>query len=635
MTSPLDATASSSSADLEAVLRTQLHRLADHAPTNVRAFDEIVAGPVVRRRRDRRRVAGVGGTIAILAAAFGVTTLAVSSTDDGGAATPEEAVIRLVDAVESEDVLSVLDIVDPAEVGALRAALVQAESDAKRLELVDESFRLDGIAGIDIQADGLQYATNDLTSDLATVTATAGTLTTTIDPAAFPFGDVLHESADDGASTSTVDLAADGSGWATLATVRRDGRWYVSVSFTIAERARRDAEVDLPSAAGIAPEGFTSPEEAATALFDRLLAGNLAGAIATAAPGEGDALAWYASLWLPSAQPVLDEQLAAGWSLTLHDPTFEVSGEGDRRMLRPSTYVIAGTVPAGWDLVGGRRLDPTIDTIVWTSDGTGYVTIPAGQPVPATLDGLTVHEFEQVPSDDVNVTFEQPDGSIEPHLFTSDADDRPFEIRVERRDGCTTFDAGANRVFILGSFGTADHEPASADGSTRACSSTSLLGLIWLAGGGEANLPAVATVQVGGQWYVSPLGTAAAAVTELLHDVQSSDDLFDSPIAWLIYGTSRADLENLLVGSPTAQVPTDCAELVVAEGVTITAIIPKPTVSQARACYGALTSGEWTTYHFEGSESGSSEDPAIDSVPATSVEVTPATLDSVPPTVTG
>ena len=48
-----------------------------------------------------------------------------------------------------------------------------------------------------------------------------------------------------------------------LATVARDGRWYVSLGFTVAEYARSAAGAEFPPPVAIERVGFDSPEAAA------------------------------------------------------------------------------------------------------------------------------------------------------------------------------------------------------------------------------------------------------------------------------------------------------------------------------------------------------------------------------------
>ena len=92
---------------------------------------------------------------------------------------------------------------------------------------------------------------------------------------------------------------------AVLMTVQHDGRWYVSLQYTVAEYVRRAAGWEVPAPVTRTPIGFDSPDEAVTAFYDRLASLDLQSAIDTFAPGE-DAIAWLAQSWMADAQAALD-----------------------------------------------------------------------------------------------------------------------------------------------------------------------------------------------------------------------------------------------------------------------------------------------------------------------------------------
>lgn len=617
MTAILPPTDHGTGDDFEARLGVALHRLADQAPATVRAADEL--GVLALHARDerpspRRRAAGIGGTLALLAGAAGIGVVAFNAASDGGGAgTPEEAVVLLLDAIEHEDVLAVLDVVDPAEVDSLKAVVDDITTTAQQLELLDESFSLDGIAGVDIATDGVTFRTDTLDADLAVVTATTGTATATFDPAAFPYGDILAEAtdataaSDDPASptSATLDLAT-GDPAVMVATVERDGRWYVSISYTIAEYARRDAGVDAPSAPAVEPVGFDSPEAAVQGLYDRLLAGDLTGAVATAAPGEGDALRRYAPLWLPGAEETLDREVADGLAVQLDQVGFTVTGDGDHRTVHADSFVISGTVPADWSATDDMQVegDPALPTIVYSYSGDGWYMIPAGSPVPATVDGLELLPWSASPPEEANGTAANQDGTIVPVRFPGDDPAAaPIPVHVDRADGCTTLDAGAAAVFGVGPNDAWDDArpeiaPVGDDGSVRICGSPSLLGgFVLLTGSSPIELPAVATVQVGGRWYVSPLGTVATSILDALRNAQETG-ILDSPLSWLIYGTSRSSLEASLVGLPVDGLSAECAAIVTSTEGTVSGIVEQPDIADARACQETM----WSAAIDEGAQ---------------------------------
>lgn len=615
--------------DFEARLGLALHRLADHAPSAVPAPDELGVytqlGAAARASSPRRRVAGIGGTLALIAGAAGVGVVAFNAASEGGGAgTPEEAVVLLLDAIEHEDVLAVLDVVDPAEVVALRGVVDDIATTAEQLELLDESFSLDGIAGVDIATDGVTLRTDTLEPDLAVVTATAGTVTAAFDPATFPMGDLLAEAIDAGrapddpahVATTSLDLATSDPA-AMVATVQRDGRWFVSISYTVAELARRDAGLDAPSAPAVEAVGFDTPEAAVQGLYDRLLAGDLSGAVATAAPGEGDALRRYASLWLPGAQEAFDRELADGLAVHLDEVGLTVTGDGDLRVVHADSFVLSGTVPADWSSATDMLADgdPALPTMVTAFDGSGYALIPAGEPVPATSDGLLWSPWSEALPDDANVTYENADGSIAPVRFPDDESvAAPLDVRLEHGDGCTTLNAAAADVMGVGPDAPWDDalpevESVGEDGSVRVCSaSAGLVGaLVLIAGVSPFELPTVATVQVDAQWYVSPLGTIATSLAEMLHDA-AEFGVLDSPLAWSVYGTTRSTLESMLVGLPADGLPAECAAIVTSTDGTVSGLVDDPGIGDARACQELL----WTSSYTEEAPA-----PVVATVPAT------------------
>ena len=339
--------------EIETLLRRRLTQLADHAPATVRAPHELAVSPTTDAVPNRRRrAAGIGATIAVIAGGIGISTVAFQgASNPGGADSPEEAVREFADAVEREDVLGMIDVALPEEVTALRAVFEDATNEVERVGILDESFSLAAVAGIDITLPGLTLTTESIGADLAVVTATGGIVNATFDPTVFPLGSVVREVLGDDLATSQLSEPLSGSDPSVmLATVARDGRWYVSLGFTVAEYARVAAGAEFPPPATIERVGLDSPEAAALTFYERLAALDLEGAIATMAPGEGDALLRYSPLFLPNATAAIERGRADGLTVSISDVEFETSGSGDHPTLTPVSFVVDGTVP--------RRGDP-------------------------------------------------------------------------------------------------------------------------------------------------------------------------------------------------------------------------------------------------------------------------------------
>ncbi len=205
-----------------------------------------------------------------------VLSIAISGVtgERGGAEGPEAAVAELVEALNNEDIVAALSVMAPSEVGTLGDMypnLVEFLVETETLE------KENWLAGVDFEVVGLETRGRELYPGVALVEIRDGTLSMAIDPAvADPIvaeiwgaerqvtieelRDQMRElderpelvesrEAIEGMVGIPVDepLSAhaprDG---VFLMTVKRDGRWYVSPFYTVAEYARQI--LDLPPA---------------------------------------------------------------------------------------------------------------------------------------------------------------------------------------------------------------------------------------------------------------------------------------------------------------------------------------------------------------------------------------------------
>ncbi len=581
----------------ETLLRQRLAQLADHAPTAVHLPGEV---PVLSapRRTGRARRAGVITTITALIGAGGFATYSfLGAGNDGGAATPEEAVTTFVAAIEHEDVLGMIDVTLPEEVGQLRSAVESVTADAKRIDLLADDFDIGGVQGVDVTVDDLVLDTNFLDGDLAAVTATSGSFNAAFDPASFPFGDKLRQLLGDTGQVDTATWAlGDSEPPALLMTVQRDGRWYVSLEYTVAEYVRQASGWELPDPVSRTPVGFDSAEAAATGFYERLAALDIQAALDTFAPGE-DAMAWIAQSWIADVQAAIERGRTEGWTVGISGLTYETIGSGDRVALKPVTFKVEGTVPQHETTTA----NPNVPTIVAAFDGTEFALVPPGE-MPSTTDGLNFSESFPL-ADDANFTTANSDGSINQLVFPSEQTAGPQPFSFERADGCTTIISPAGGYSPFGGFSAFGMSPVATkvDGGYRICGSNEsvggfgLLGLLVLSGG-VTDLPAISVVQTDGKWYVSPLGTLLAGVTTGLHDDEADSSLFDSPLAPFLYGGfSRPILESFVVDQPVDSVDDACLPALTVENGTVTGVVADPPLDAVRAC---------TSFGFSSSSSG-------------------------------
>jgi hypothetical protein len=226
--------------------------------------------------------------------------------NSGGAASPEAAVRGFVDALNKSDVIGALDMMLPGESQTLAQPLKDITSQLQRLEVLDKTATLSKIGGIDIKIDLTSVKSTIVNAaaggdnDIADV-AIAGTASLSVDGSKVPIGKLLT---DNGVTVSSFDQPStkfdskDAKG-ATIATVRKGDRWFVSLFYSIAESARKQAKQAVPTqAAAIRPLGGDSPEKAMDTFLAAASSVDLKGLIAAMNPQEGEALQRYAPLFL-------------------------------------------------------------------------------------------------------------------------------------------------------------------------------------------------------------------------------------------------------------------------------------------------------------------------------------------------
>lgn len=251
-----------------------------------------------------------------------VGAVAIRGAGSAGAASPDEAVHQLVNAATHADVLGALDVLDPAERDLLTQPIVDAVSELTRLQVLG-TVDLHHISGVEAAVGDLATSSKTVGDGVADVTITGGRLTSTVDPAGLPLGAVLRgliQAASQPLAkpeTSTTNLASEDL---TLATVRHDGRWFVSIGYSIAEAARKESGKPAPAFGhGVPANGADTPAGAVTAAIDAAVAFDVRRLVELTPPGEAAALHDYAPLFLPDAE----HAIAAGRSSA---PVIKVSG---------------------------------------------------------------------------------------------------------------------------------------------------------------------------------------------------------------------------------------------------------------------------------------------------------------------
>jgi hypothetical protein len=295
--------------------------------------------PAPRERAGGGRIlAGLVAVVAVLAAGlFAVNAL---QPEDNG---PEDPVRAMFEAAEKSDVIGVLEQLLPGERDALKGPLTELVEQLNRLEVLDGAD-LDGIDGLELAVDDLELESKKQRDDLALVRVTSGTGSYRVDLGELPIGDFVLDIINrplEGTEADAGPLAMEGDGDA-IATVKRDGRWYVSIGYSVAEQARQAAGVELAALGdGVEPAGGDSPEEAVEAMFGALTTLDARRMVALLPPDELGAVQEYAGLFLPAAEDGAAE--AEGmFSVRIENLELESDTDGDEAVVKIREVEVSG-----------------------------------------------------------------------------------------------------------------------------------------------------------------------------------------------------------------------------------------------------------------------------------------------------
>ena len=275
----------------------------DPDATDLDAQSTYPSAPISGRRGPGRLAVGVAAILATVAGGFAFNTL----TQPDGSTTPEAAVEALFDAIDDEDIIGVVEALEPNERKIVRPSLERLSEELERTGVVSGDLDLGGVEGIDITVDELDLRASYLGDDVATVQVVGGTIASSGNVDELPLGRVVKDLVTNDAQYDVMldsNEPADLSGIQLVAR-RVDGSWHVSLLYTAAEliRTDMDPQPDPPSyGRGIAPRGADSPEAAVRELVDAGVAIDTRRMIELMPPGEGDVFHDYG--------PILIEEFA-------------------------------------------------------------------------------------------------------------------------------------------------------------------------------------------------------------------------------------------------------------------------------------------------------------------------------------
>ena len=249
----------------------------------------------------------LAAAVVLVSAGLSLSITVASSAQ--GSSTPASAVTALLGATQNDDLIGVLNSIAPGERAAIEPGVSNFVHQLERLDILSKSTNLNNVTGLSFRFSGIQTSTRFLSSSVAAVTITHGTITSGAVPSKLPVGSFVTSLVNGLSKTpSTSSTSTAKTGNSAIVTVNENGEWYISLGYTIAVNALSSKGVPAtlpPASSAIAPIGANSPQGAVTAFLDAIAAFDLKGLIADLAPGEMGALQRFAPRFLPAAAGAL------------------------------------------------------------------------------------------------------------------------------------------------------------------------------------------------------------------------------------------------------------------------------------------------------------------------------------------
>ncbi|SHG07366.1 hypothetical protein SAMN05443575_1297 [Jatrophihabitans endophyticus] len=271
--------------------------------------DEYLRGPGNTPPGERKRhgkLVAASAAVVVLAGGGVATYVAVSSSGGGGTDTPRAAVEKIVTDLDNDDLVGVLEDLPPGERAAITKPFLDTVDQLKRTKVLRSDADLSNVSGVDVHATDLRYAdkTVVINDDVQIVQVTGGRFGINADAAKLPltadFVKAIGGTPSNGRTSESVDIsdAVRRNGKPVrIATQKVDGKWYPSLTYTIADAAAADSGKGAPGAADRIPAvGADSADAAVRKVVDALLKGDVRSAIEVVSPDELGALHDYGTL---------------------------------------------------------------------------------------------------------------------------------------------------------------------------------------------------------------------------------------------------------------------------------------------------------------------------------------------------
>ncbi len=427
--------------------------------------EAVGAEPGTPRGRIAARAAAV--VVAVGLAGGGVVLAVNAGNSTGGSATPEAAVEQLLVSLSNEDLLGAAEVIEPSERATLVDTGVSISEELVRLEVLSPDLDLGELSGLDLRFDDPRLRSVPVLSDVTDVFIDGGSSRALIDVSELPLGKLILDRVPGDLLSLTDSVSSPISSINPIAVVKRDGRWYVSLWYSVAENARLAANQSIPSAADRpVPIGADSPEGAVERLIREAARLDPRTVIGMLDPEEMAALYDYAPLFVPQAESAANDALQAAIDA---DTTWTIDS------ISLSSTVDGRLATVSLDAFEGSLTSPDVE---------GHLSLADGN---------------------VEVTWTAPD-------YTGDTYSSSYKVR----DGCTIFEtdnpdmgpaldscdqAGPMGIFGPGLFGFPG----------TGLDPTSVLDY------------GIVTREVGGKWFVSPIRTVTTAMLAELRAFSPED----------------------------------------------------------------------------------------------------------------
>ena len=335
-----------------------------------------VAPPAPKKKRSKGVIIGAAvAVVALIGAGVFALTRIGGDDDKGGAASPTEAGQNFVEALNDEDVLPPVDLLLPGERETFRQPMIDLVDNLKRLDVLGDDADPSSVKGIDVKLTDADVTADEPAADDITTIHIAATDESSVNGKDLPLGDIIVNEALGGEQPTTQSTDSGQPVNMTITTVEKDGRWYVSLFYSVAENARQDRRNSSPvPAEGVALAGADEPEDAVDQMAKALTELDLNTIIGGLNPNEAEALQRYAPLFLDSADDRAEDMDA---TIAFSDAEYDVTGSGSHRNVTISAFQLAITAD-------GESATVTV------KDGCAVVTPPDGDTIDSCANGKDI-----------------------------------------------------------------------------------------------------------------------------------------------------------------------------------------------------------------------------------------------------